>query len=147
MDDCITMVNPKTGKPSRDRTYYAFDGEGNRIGANITERVLGEAGGVSNAFGNTLSSSGNGVFRDQVGLGPWETGSVKVYQYFVTSIPGSPWIGIPTFVTTGGDDFMVFSVDVSANWVNGVKVYDVRYNGDAGMWTQDGSPRLPLCGK
>jgi hypothetical protein len=74
-----------------------------------------------------------------------QTGSLKVYQYFVTTLVGTPWINVPTFVRTGSGDFMVFSIDISGTIVNGRTIFDVRYNGDAGMWNPDGSPRLPIC--
>jgi hypothetical protein len=141
------MENRVTGQPSRDRTYQAVDASGSPIGATITERVLSESGGVATFSIDPLSLVGTGLFQDQMGLGPWAVGAVKAYQYFLTSIPGSVWNNVPTFVRTAGGDFMVFSLDLSAKWVGSRKVYDVRYNGDDGMWNSDGSARLPLCDK
>lgn len=144
--DCITMKNSRTGAPSRDRTYQAYDQNNNAIGATITERVLTSEGNLDYAYvDNPVSSGSGGVFNDQNGLASTQVGLRKAYQYFVTSLPGGYWTNVPTFVRTSSGDYMVFSIDISAQWINGRKIYDVSYNGDAGMWNPDGSPRLPLC--
>jgi hypothetical protein len=135
------MSNIKTGKPSRDRTYWAFDENGRRIGADITERVLESSGGLSSFTMDPDSHSSGGVFQDQMGLGPYVSGAATLYQYFLTSVPGTPWVSVPTPVRTASGQYMVSSVTLSA--INGI--YDVSYNGDAGMWNANGSPRLPLC--
>jgi RHS repeat-associated protein len=142
--DCITMDNPKTGAPSRDRTYQAYDGSGQPIGATITERVLDMSGGLSTVTGNGGSST-TGVYNDQMGLNVFQSGTATLYQYFVTTIAGTPWVGVPTQIVSqdGSQKNMVLSVTVSR--VNGVN--NVSYNGDAGMWNGDGSPRLPICGQ
>jgi len=141
--DCITMKNPITNAPSRDRSYQAIDENGDPIGATITERVFVPSGD----FAPTLNpmSSAVGTFHDSMGLSFLQAGVATYYQYFVTTLPGTPWVDVPTSVRTGNGDFMVFSVGVSAQLVNGTKIYNVSYNGDAGMWNPDGSPRLPLC--
>ena len=80
-----------------------------------------------------------------MGLPFTQTGAATYYQYFVTTL-GDLWANVPTPIQmSDGSQFMVSSVDVSAHFVNGKPIYDVKYNGDAGMWNPDGSPRLPLC--
>ena len=143
VSDCITMINPKTAAPSRDRTYQAIDENGDPIGAAITERVFVTSGALATTQDST--STGTGSFTDQMGLAWWQASTVIYYQYFVTGVPGTPWANVPTPVRTASGDFMVFSVAVSGVWANGKKVYNVTYNGDAGMWNPDGTPRLPLC--
>jgi len=141
--DCITMKNPITNAPSRDRSYQAIDENGDPIGATITERVFVPSADFAPNL--TPMSSAVGTFHDSMGLSFLQAGVATYYQYFVTTLPGTPWVDVPTSVRTGNGDFMVFSVGVSAQWVNGTKIYNVSYNGDAGMWNPDGSPRLPLC--
>lgn len=103
--------------------------------------MLVPSGGLAGTLDPT-SKTQNGVFEDQLGLSFWQNGhTFQVYQYFVTTIPGTPWIGVPTPVRTDTGDIMVFSIVLSA--LNGV--WNVSINGDAGMWNPDGSPRLPLC--
>jgi hypothetical protein len=141
------MQNPRTGVPSRDRTYRAIDEEGNAIGATITERVLSPSGDLA-SVDNPVSSQGGGVFEDQVGLGFLQKGQASTYQYFVTTLPGGSWTNVPTPVHTANGTFMVFSIVASATYnAKGDKIYNVTYNGDAGMWNADGSPRLPICGR
>jgi hypothetical protein len=142
-DDCVTMSNPKTGAPSRDRTYQAYGNNGQPIGAAISERVLTGAGGLSSVTSNPTSSSNTGTFEDQMGLSFLQSGSVTLYQYFVTTVAGTPWVDVPTAVQTPAGQYMVNSVTLSA----GGGRWDASYNGDAGMWNADGSPRLHLCGR
>ena len=58
------------------------------------------------------------------------SGPATLYQYFVTTISGTPWVGVPTPVLTASGQYMVSSLVLSS--VN--RVNNVTYNGDAGMW-------------
>jgi hypothetical protein len=134
--DCVTLKNPKTGGPTRDRTYWAYDENNQRVVATIAERVLATAGGLSTITGDPTSSSDNGVYEDQVGLPFTLTGSVTQYQYFVTTLSGTPWVDVPTQVLSPAGANMVFSITMS-HTSDGV--YNVTYNGDSGMAV------LPTC--
>lgn len=144
-DDCIILHNREDfGLATRNREYTAYSSSG--AIATITERVLDPSGGITTAIGNPTSSSTTGIFNDQVGAGPFQGGGT-LYQYFVTSLPGTPWTNVPTYVQTNSGDYMVFKITLSKKTFNGIIVNDVSYNGDAGMWNADGTPRLPLCTK
>ena len=147
--DYITMNDQQlTYGTSRDRTYRAVDQAGDDIsGISITERVLSAGGGLNTTTTNVTSSSASSQFGDQVGLNAVQTSvfsiNQTVYQYFVTTIPGTSWSNVPTAVRGfNGEMNMVFAITLSGG--PGSRS-DVRYNGDAGMWNADGSPRLPLC--
>ena len=118
--------------------------DGRPIGAKITDRVLATDGLTANpTIPNPMSGSViPGIFRDQFGFPFSFVYSTTVYQYFVTSLPGSLWQNVPTFVRTPFGDYMVLSITISRNR-DGHS--DVSINGDAGLWNPDGTPRLPLC--
>lgn len=63
----------------------------------------------------------------------------------MTSLPGTPWTNVPTYVQTNSGNFMVFQILLSRVMINGALVNNVSYNGDAGMWNANGTPRLPSC--
>jgi len=66
------------------------------------------------------------------------------YQYLVTTIAGTPEVDVPTAAQTQqGAQFMVQAIALSLT--NGV--YNVKHNGDNGMWWADGTPRLRTCGQ
>jgi hypothetical protein len=141
--DCVTLNNPKTGGPTRDRTYQAYDQFGDPIVATITERVLAATGGLSTLTDSPTSSSSTGRFSDQVGLlnSSLQVGTFNAYQYFVTTIPGTPWVNVPTEIRSAAGVNMVLGVTMSHWYEGGKNIFDVKYNGDAGMGG------LPICGK
>ena len=137
--DCINLHNETTGRESRDRTYEAWDQFGDPIDATIAERVLNPSGGLV-----TISSTPDGIFRDQLGPSLYNNSTYMVYQYFVTSY-GGYWNNVPTYVVSPFGGNMVFSITMSTKFFNGIRRVDVSINGDAGMWNPDGTPRLYLC--
>ena len=143
-NDCILTKDPRTGKPSRNRTYEALDQNNDEINALITERVLTGSGGLYTGVLNPTSSN-SGTFSDGVGLGMFQTGDFTLYQYFVTTVPGTPWTNYPTPVSTSSGSFLAFAIHIVGTATLTSSFYDVSYNGDGGMWNKDGTPRLPLC--
>jgi hypothetical protein len=77
------------------------------------------------------------IYEDQVGLSNtiFQVGSIKTYQYFVTTLPGTSWNTVPTQVKTGSGYYMVFTI-VASHWYDDQgNHFDVTYNGDGGMAT------------
>jgi hypothetical protein len=143
--DCVQVNNRNTGGPTRDRGYQAYNENGGPIVATISERVLSTSGGLSTITLDPTSSSTTGLFKDAVGLNIFQVGTATQYQYFVTSLPGTPWGNVPTPVITPAGFYssgspaqnnMVYAITMTHN-ANGV--FNVTYNGDTGM------AGLPKC--
>ena len=138
--DCYEQNNPKTGGVTRDRTYEAIGSDGNPIDATITERVLSTSGGLAGT--DSPTSSAVGTFQDQLGLpnNAFNVGSVQEYQYFVTTIPGTSWVNVPTPVQSSSGSNMVFSIVMSHTYNSqNQSVFNTTINGDSGL------AGLPKC--
>jgi hypothetical protein len=140
--DCYERNNFYTGGATRNRTYKAYYDDGSAAsGALITERVLLPSGAVPSNL--DTGDSSRGVYADHVGMvnDAFHTGSVQTYQYFVVTIPGTPWVNVPAEVRTPSGTKWAFSI-VASHWYDQQgNHFQVTYDGDAGMGG------LPECGK
>ena len=126
--DCSQTNNVlTTGGTTRNVTYTAVDQYGVPVAnATITERVDDSSGYPSSVL--KANSSGTGTFQDQMGLGSFYTGTATVYQYFITSIPGTPWQGVPTPIVYAGTISQYAAITVSNLLVKGTHTYNVVYS-------------------
>ena len=71
--------------------------------------------------------------------------SVILYQFFTTTIPGTSWYNVPTFVVSPSGSNMLYSILETVAIGPRGKRFNVRYNNDLGMRTRMGAPIHSPC--
>ena len=146
--DCWLSVNPKTGAPSRETNFEAFDGDTPLGGLDIviTEAVTTKPGGplATNWINDPGSSSPpNGIFEDEKGLRPNQWGPVTLYQSFTVSVDGGPAYSVPVVIGTTSSSYLTVQCTWDyrgsiGRWFKGRKDYNVIVNGQ-------GRDTIPTC--